>query len=237
MRRIPSGIHGLDELIQGGFPPRKNLLIMGAPMTGKSIMAMQFIYKGITLGEAGIFISTNDLAENIRRRMVSFGWDTTPYEEEGTMKYVDCYGMMIDSKLRDTRSIRRVPGILAFTNLSVVLSELCGQFWKLQKNLRIALDSVSSLLMYANPDAVVRFLHVLTGRFKMINAVSMLILEEGMHAKTVEVTLQQLSDGTLRLVHKDGGRAIIFLGLAETRCPFGEIPFEITDKGLVVKTQ
>lgn len=233
--RIPSGIDGFDDLIQGGFPLGTNILLMGAPMTGKSTMSMQFLYKGLSLGNAGIFISTNETAEDVRERMASFGWNTETFEREGMMKYVDCYGMMVDSKLRDTPSIRRVPSVLAFTNLSVVLSELCGHFWRLQKTIRIAFDSVSSLLMYANPEAVTRFLHVLLGRFKMLKAVSILTLEEGMHPRTVEMTLQQLSDGALRLTKRNGERFISCLGLASTRCVKGEIPFEITQKGIEIK--
>jgi len=234
VRRISSGVPGFDELIEGGFPIGSNILLIGEPMTGKSTMAMQFIYEGLTLDEAGIFISTNETAENIKNKMASFGWDTTIFEEKGTMKYVDCYGLMIDSKLPDTASITRVPSSLAFTNLSVVLSDLCSQFWKLQKRLRIGFDSVSSLLMYTNPEAVIRFLHVLLGRFKMVNAVSMLILEEGMHPKTVETTMQQLSDGVFRLIRKGEERRIICLGLTATRCQAREILFEITENGLKV---
>jgi len=236
MKRIPSGIRGFDDVIQGGFPEGVSVLLIGAPMTGKTTLAMQFIYNGLVSGDAGIFISTNATAEDVKGRMASFGWDTTPYEEQGLMKFVDCYGMMVNSKLSDTRSIKRIPSILAFTSLSVALSEICNHFWRLQKIPRVVFDSVSSLLMYTNQDAVVRFLHVLLGRLKSVNAVSFLILEEGMHDRTLEITLQQLTDGVLRLVRKDAERAILCLGLASTRCIGKEIPFTITDKGIIVKS-
>lgn len=235
MKRIPSGVPGLDELIQGGFPVGTNLLLLGAPMTGKTTMAMQFIYKGLTLGEGGIFISTNETAEDVQKKMTLFSWDTSSFEEMGIMKYVDCYGMMIDNKLSDTLSIKRVPSILAFTSLSVVLSEMCSHFWKLQKQLRIVFDSISSLLLYTRPDAVLRFLHVLLGRFKRMDAVSILTLEEGMHGETVETTLKQLCEGAFRLTQIGNERAIRCLGLAATHCTTQEIMFEITDEGLIIK--
>ncbi|RJS85007.1 hypothetical protein CW706_02565 [Candidatus Bathyarchaeota archaeon] len=234
MRRISSGIRRFDNAIQGGFPVGISVLLVGMPMTGKTTLAMQFIYNGLVSGDAGIFISTNATAEDVKERMASFGWDTTPYEERGLMKFVDCYGMMVDSKLSDTRSIKRIPSILAFTSLSVALSEICGHFWRLQKIPRVIFDSISSLLMYANPDAVIRFLHVLLGRLKLVNAVSILILEEGMHDRTLEITLQQLTDGALRLIRKDAERAILCLGLASTKCTEREIPFTITDKGVII---
>jgi len=232
MERISSGIPGLDALIQGGFPAGSNILLIGPPMSGKSTIAMQFIHHGLTLDEAGIFVSTNDAAETVQRNMLVFGWDTAPFEKRGAMKFVDCYSMMLDAKISDTYSIRRIPSALAFTRLNVVLSELCAQFWKLQTPIRVALDSVSSLLMYANPEAVTRFLHVLGGRLKKLNAVNLLILEKGMHDARVETTLQQLSDGVINLRHEGKERSLEILGLTGTRCPEGGIPFEITEKGI-----
>ena len=235
MKRVPLGIGGFDELIQGGLPVGVSVLLMGEPMTGKTTLAMQFLYNGLTHGDVGIFITTNATAEDIKERMASFGWDTTPYEEKGLMKFVDCYGMMVNSRLTDTFSIKRIPSILALTNISVVLSEICGHFWRLQKIPRIVFDSVSSLLMYANPSTVVRFLHVLLGKFRSVNAVSLLLLEEGMHDKTLEITLQQLVGGVFRLVRKNNERVLICLGLPSTRCVGKEIPFIITDEGILVK--
>ena len=45
--RVKTGINGLDELIEGGFPEKSITLVSGSPGAGKSIMCFQFIYQGI----------------------------------------------------------------------------------------------------------------------------------------------------------------------------------------------
>ncbi|MCD6537124.1 ATPase, partial [Candidatus Bathyarchaeota archaeon] len=77
MKRVPLGIRGFDELIQGGLPVGVSVLLVGEPMTGKTTLAMQFLYNGLTLGDVGIFITTNATAEDVKERMASYGWDTT----------------------------------------------------------------------------------------------------------------------------------------------------------------
>jgi len=35
--RVPTGIQGLDALIEGGFPKGRSILVTGEPGTGKTI--------------------------------------------------------------------------------------------------------------------------------------------------------------------------------------------------------
>ena len=71
-----SGIEGLDEITGGGFPKGRPTLICGSAGCGKTLMAMQFLVKGITeYDEPGVFMSfeesTKDLSQNVR----SLGFD------------------------------------------------------------------------------------------------------------------------------------------------------------------
>ncbi|HIP74098.1 MAG TPA: ATPase, partial [Euryarchaeota archaeon] len=55
MRRVPTGIPGLDNLIQGGFPSGSTILLSGGAGTGKTIFALQYIYSGAALyNEPGV---------------------------------------------------------------------------------------------------------------------------------------------------------------------------------------
>lgn len=55
--RIPSGIEGLDRLIEGGFPKGSLILLSGGPGVGKTVFAASFICKGVQLGEVGVYAS------------------------------------------------------------------------------------------------------------------------------------------------------------------------------------
>ena len=56
--RINSGIPGLDEMIEGGFPFPSVILVAGSAGSGKTTFAQKFLFSGAEKGEQGLFIST-----------------------------------------------------------------------------------------------------------------------------------------------------------------------------------
>jgi circadian clock protein KaiC len=60
--RITSGINGLDDMMEGGFPFPSTVLVAGSAGIGKTTMALQFLAKGASEGQQGIFFTT--LSEN-----------------------------------------------------------------------------------------------------------------------------------------------------------------------------
>lgn len=58
LARIRSGIPGLDEMIEGGFPFPSVVLLSGTAGTGKTTFALKFLCKGAENGEQGLFITT-----------------------------------------------------------------------------------------------------------------------------------------------------------------------------------
>lgn len=83
INRIPSGIPGLDELIENGLPQNRTFLVSGATGAGKTIFATQFLYNGAYLyGEPGIYVSLDERPDLIRQDMLKFGWDLKRMEDE-----------------------------------------------------------------------------------------------------------------------------------------------------------
>lgn len=90
IERVKTGIPGLDELIEGGFPKGDTILIAGKAGTGKSILATQFIYKGVTeYNEPGVLVTLEEPPRLIRRNMLRFGMDLQKLEKEGKISIVD----------------------------------------------------------------------------------------------------------------------------------------------------
>ncbi|MFW9788734.1 MAG: ATPase domain-containing protein [Candidatus Thorarchaeota archaeon] len=88
--RVKTGIPGLDELIEGGFPRGDTILIAGKAGTGKSILATQFIYKGATeYNEPGVFVTLEEPPHLIKRNMLRFGMDLEKLEKEKKITIVD----------------------------------------------------------------------------------------------------------------------------------------------------
>jgi len=88
-KRVPFGIKGLDEMICGGLIEGSANLVEGAPGTGKSTIAMEFIYNGITLfDEPGCIITFEEFPQQYYHDAMQFGWDLKKLELKGQLKII-----------------------------------------------------------------------------------------------------------------------------------------------------
>ncbi len=56
--RISSGIPGLDEMIEGGFPFPAVIMVAGGAGTGKTTFALKYLSEGARKGEQGLYFTT-----------------------------------------------------------------------------------------------------------------------------------------------------------------------------------
>lgn len=71
----PSGQDGLDDILRGGFPQNSLHLVMGAPGTGKTTLAMQFLLEGVKRGERCLYVTLSESKTEIEMVARSHGWD------------------------------------------------------------------------------------------------------------------------------------------------------------------
>ena len=73
---IKTGTPGLDQVLKGGLRKNSCVLITGAPGTGKTLMALQFVYYGAKdFNENGIFITTEESLEVLHQSGKNLGMD------------------------------------------------------------------------------------------------------------------------------------------------------------------
>jgi len=90
LERVPSGIYGFDELIEGGFEKNSTILVAGSAGTGKTTFALQFLYNGAKeYNEPGILISFEESKESYYRHNAEFGWDLEKLEKEGKFRILE----------------------------------------------------------------------------------------------------------------------------------------------------
>lgn len=90
IERVKTGIPGLDELVEGGFPRGDTILIAGRAGTGKSIMANQFLYNGATeYDEPGVLVTLEESPHLIKRNMMRFGMDLDALVKKKKLAIVD----------------------------------------------------------------------------------------------------------------------------------------------------
>ena len=90
-----TGITGLDELMDGGFPTRRMHLIEGVPGTGKTTLALQFLLAAKDRGERTLYVTLSETAEELTAVAESHGWSLdgievqqlTPVPNRGADEY------------------------------------------------------------------------------------------------------------------------------------------------------
>jgi len=88
IKREPSGIPGLDEIISGGFPKGSITLISGPPGSGKSILCTQYLYQGIKEGQKCLFLTLDKKVEGLLSQTEELGMDFQPAIDKGQIKFL-----------------------------------------------------------------------------------------------------------------------------------------------------
>ena len=74
--KTPTGVEGLNEITGGGFPKGRPTLICGSTGCGKTVLAIQFLIKGITeYNEPGVFMTFEESANDLTQNVKSLGFD------------------------------------------------------------------------------------------------------------------------------------------------------------------
>jgi len=96
--RLSTGIIGLDEMIEGGFPRPSVILVSGSAGTGKTTFAQKFLFEGAKKGEQGIYFTTlSEPTEWMLRFVSRFGFvDNNLFGKE--IIYVDIADEMRESR-------------------------------------------------------------------------------------------------------------------------------------------
>ena len=85
--KTPTGISGLDEITEGGFPKGRPILICGSAGCGKTLFAIQFLVKGITdYNEPGVFMSFEESARDLTQNVSSLGFDLEKLKADGKLR-------------------------------------------------------------------------------------------------------------------------------------------------------
>jgi circadian clock protein KaiC len=84
--KAPTGISGLDEVTGGGLPRGRPTLVCGPAGCGKTLLAMEFLVRGITeYDEPGVFVAFEESAADLTANVASLGFDLAGLEAAGAL--------------------------------------------------------------------------------------------------------------------------------------------------------
>ncbi|WP_275428658.1 ATPase domain-containing protein, partial [Enterobacter cloacae] len=72
--RVSIGIAGLDDILSGGLTRDRLYLLEGAPGTGKTTIALQFLLAGAEAGETSLYITLSETEGELRESAATHGW-------------------------------------------------------------------------------------------------------------------------------------------------------------------
>lgn len=233
IERVFTGIPGFDEILNGGIPRRNVVLLSGGPGTGKSIFGYQYLYNGLVRGQPGVFVALEEHPVQVRLSMAQFGWDVAPYEEKGKFALVDAFTAGIGEAARRERYVVKAPD-----DFQMLIDTIRAAVKEVEAE-RVVIDSVTTLYitkpMLAR-SVVLQLKKVLSGlgcTSILISQVS--VTERGFGGPGVE----HAADGIVRLdLDEVGGelkRSIIVWKMRGTSHSMRRHPFDITDRGIVIK--
>jgi len=84
--KTPTGISGLDEVTGGGLPQGRPTLVCGPAGCGKTLLAMEFLVRGITqFNEPGVFMAFEESADDLIANVASLGFDLAQSKDDGLL--------------------------------------------------------------------------------------------------------------------------------------------------------
>jgi circadian clock protein KaiC len=231
-----SGIQGFDEILLGGLPKGRSIILSGPPGSGKSTFAMQFLYKGVKdYAEPGVYVTLSESPAEIRNNMKSYGWDIMKLERDGKLLLVDARPFSITEEgfVAPNESLYRGEA-MPFSHLTdMVLAGVRRAGAK-----RLVIDSVTILAMqYVNK------FYIRQGLMGMVQALSnqdctSLLISETVQEEGKTPTEWYIAPGVIVLHYTRKGdtmeRAVQVIKMRGTRHGEEIYPARITENGFIV---
>jgi len=231
LARIKTGIPGLDDKINNGFPENSVILVYGPPKCGKTIFSTQFFYSGLEEEEPSVYAITGMPLKQLKQIMRELNIPPTKYEEKGLVFYIDLFTVQSGNAedAVDTEIVRNVlphemtEFMIAFAD---ALKKLCTKAMRV----RVILDGLTEFVEI-NPEVVKRAAKVLIARNKQANATTLMTYTEGTADPRTETIFKSMVDGA---IHLDGKGTLVIESMPMTPCPI-ELKYRITERGIVVR--
>lgn len=220
--KVETGFPELDRMLQGGLPPKTITLLSGACGTGKSTLAMGYLYHGASVcNEPGVYVTLEETPESIITNMSQFGWNLAELVEKKKL-------VVIKPQAYRFETIRQV--------IADAIDSISAK--------RLVVDSYSVLLTYfSDPDQIRNGLVQLDREIKKMGCTALVISDIKDNAEIFSTTGVEefIVDGVIVLsLIKDpehpfsSRRAISIRKMRATKHPLSLHHFDITERGIQV---
>ncbi|MFM7449561.1 MAG: circadian clock protein KaiC [Leptolyngbyaceae cyanobacterium] len=227
VQKLRTMIEGFDDISHGGLPVGRTTLVSGTSGTGKTMLAVQFLYNGIVqFDEPGIFVTFEESPADIIKNAVIFGWNLQTFIEQGKLFILDASP---DPEGQE---------VVGNFDLSALIERIQYAIRK-YKAKRVSIDSVTAVFQQYDAASVVRReIFRLVARLKQVGATTIMTTERiEEYGPVARFGVEEfVSDNVVILRNVLEGerrrRTIEILKLRGTTHMKGEYPFTITNDGI-----
>ncbi|MEB3212946.1 MAG: circadian clock protein KaiC, partial [Leptolyngbyaceae bacterium] len=229
VQKIQTMIEGFDDISHGGLPIARTTLVSGTSGTGKTLIAVQFIYNGIIhFDEPGIFVTFEESPADIIKNAYSFGWNLQKLVDEGKLFILDASP---DPEGQD---------VVGNFDLSAIIERIQYAVRK-YKAKRVSIDSVTALFQQYDAASIVRReIFRLVARLKQVGVTTIMTTERvEEYGPVARFGVEEFVSDNVAIVRNvlEGERrrrTIEILKLRGTTHMKGEYPFTITNEGISI---
>ncbi|WP_426439941.1 ATPase domain-containing protein [Bradyrhizobium genosp. P] len=183
-----SGVWGLDDILSGGFSRGHLFLVEGAPGTGKTTMALQFLMEGVRAGEKCLYITLSETEQELRGGAASHGWSLGGG--------IEIFELLPPESLLDSEQQQ---SLLYSSDLE--LGETTKQIFEAVERIRpsrLVLDSLSEIRLLAQSSLRYRRqILAIKHYFARFNTTVMML--DDLTAELADKTVHSIAHGVIRL--------------------------------------
>lgn len=197
MERVPTGIPGLDQVLDGGLPRGRSTALLGSTGSGKTTCALQFVLEGVRRGENSLYVS---------------------FEENPTQ--LDTQIRSLDLASKDDRRDRL--HFLYVSPVELQIDSIVARIFdtiRTHEIQRVVIDAVGDLLGAAvDPQRLHNYLYSLAQHLAVSGATGIFLYELIGRGQDTEIRMSALADNILRLgVEFENGRGRRTLRVVKAR--------------------
>ena len=236
MERMTTGISGFDDKLDGGYVPGSVILIAGKAGTCKTLFSASFIYEGVNKNEPGVYITTEEMENEIKSDLISvFGWDFPSYEKKGLINFMSIKPIYPDKVLGDA-DLAKISKFYTYDISKKIVAAVRAVGAK-----RLVIDSISIFEMFIKDKYLAKIsLMTLLEELRKTGVTTMITGEipetsEGLSRNEI---VEYIADGVLKLefvpVSEDYKRTITIRKMRRTNHSSEIHPFTFDKAGLKI---